>query len=80
MHFLPKIKSTLKLLIHNIMSDLDCLLVCRTVLRRTIPQSSRDDKYPTLVDDWKKMHFPKRASDRGLRRGTDEVGLRAQEI
>lgn len=32
-----------------------------------------------LADDWKTMHFPKKASDRGLWRGTDEVDLGAQE-
>lgn len=61
------------------MSYLGCLLTYTIAPKRTFPRSLHGDKYPTLVNDWKKMHFPKRASDRGLRRGTDEVDLRAQE-
>lgn len=63
----------------QIMSNLGCLLTYKTVPIQMFPRSLHGDKYPTLVDDWKKMHFPKRASDRGLRHGTDEVDLRAQE-
>lgn len=62
------------------MAYLDCLSTYTTVPGpRMNLRSSLGDTCPTLADGLKTMRFPEMASDRGPRRETDEVDLRAQK-